>query len=110
MISIGRRISGIRKERGYTQEKLAELADISVQFLSDIENDKKNMTVITLKKVADVLHVTTDFIIYGREVSNKNFVIDSMIDTLSEKNKKSAERLLAVFIDAVNDDSNNNKN
>lgn len=33
-----------------------------------------------------------------------------MIDTLSEKNKKSAERLLAVFIDAVNDDSNNNKN
>lgn len=50
MISIGRRISGIRKERGYTQEKLAELADISVQFLSDIENDKKNMTVKTLKK------------------------------------------------------------
>lgn len=109
MTTIGKRVSGIRKERGYTQEKLAELADISIQFLSDIENDKKNMTVITLRKIADVLHVTTDFIIYGREISNKNFLIDSMVDTLSEKNKKSAEKLLAVFIDAVNDDSNNNK-
>lgn len=47
MTSIGNRISHIRKERGYTQEKLAELAGISIQFLSDIENNKKNMTVTT---------------------------------------------------------------
>ena len=103
MISIGRRISGIRKERGYTQEKLAELANISVQFLSDIENDKKNMTVITLKKVADALCVTTDYIIYGREISSENFMINAMIETLSDKKKENAAKLIGVFADAVND-------
>lgn len=103
MISIGRRISGIRKERGYTQEKLAELADISVQFLSDIENDKKNMTVKTLKKIADALCVTTDYIIYGREISSENFMINAMIETLSDKNKENAAKLIGVFADAVND-------
>lgn len=102
MISIGRRISGIRKERGYTQEKLAELADISIQFLSDIENDKKNMTVKTLRKIADALHVTTDYIIYGKETSSENFMINSMIDTLSDENKKKAAKLIGVFADAVN--------
>lgn len=105
MISIGRRISGVRKERGYTQEKLAELADISIQFLSDIENDKKNMTVKTLRKIADALHVTTDYIIYGREILSGNFMINAMIDTLSDKNKENAAKLIGVFADAVNDKS-----
>lgn len=75
MTTIGNRISYIRKERGYTQEKLAELAGISIQFLSDIENNKKNMTVKTLKNIADSLNITTDYIIYGEEESNENTII-----------------------------------
>jgi transcriptional regulator, XRE family len=103
--SIGKRISNIRKERGYTQEKLAELANISIQFLSSVENDKKGMTVTTLQKIADCLNVTTDYIIYGRDTSNKNFMINAMIDTLSDQNKKKAEKLLEIFVDAINDKS-----
>lgn len=107
MPSIGKRIAYIRKERGYTQEKLAELADISIQFLSDIENNKKSMTVTTLRKIADCLNVTTDYIIYGRESSNEHFMIDIMFDTLSDKNKRKAEKLLEVFVDAVYNSENN---
>lgn len=99
MTSIGTRIAHIRKMRGYTQEKLAELADISIQFLSDIENDKKNMTVKTLKHIAESLDVTTDYIITGRETGHENFKIYTMIDTLSDKNKKKAEKILATFIE-----------
>lgn len=105
MTSIGERISHIRKERGYTQERLAELADISVQFLSDIENNKKSMTVKTLRKIADRLNVTTDYIIYGRKITNENSIINAMFETLSDKNKKKAEKLLEIFVDAVNDDT-----
>ncbi len=104
MTSIGNRISYIRKERGYTQEKLAELADISIQFLSDIENNKKNMTVTTLKKIADSLNITTDYIIYGREQLNENSIIIAMLNTLSDNNRKKAEKLLEIFVSAVNDD------
>ncbi len=105
MTSIGNRISYIRKERGYTQEKLAELADISIQFLSDIENNKKNMTVTTLRKIADSLNITTDYIIYGREKSIENTTIDIMLNSLSDKNKQNAEKLLYIFIEAIIDKS-----
>lgn len=102
MTSIGNRISNIRKERGYTQEKLAELAGISIQFLSDIENNKKNMTVTTLKNIADSLNITTDYIIYDREETNENTMINAMLNTLSGKNRKKAEKLLEIFVSAVN--------
>lgn len=50
-ISVGKRISNARKKRGYTQERLAELANISVQFLSSIKNDKTSMTIKTIKNL-----------------------------------------------------------
>lgn len=101
MDSIGERVSYIRKKRGYTQYKLAELADISIQFLSDIENNKKSMTVKTLRQIADSLNISTDYIIYGREKSIENTTIDIMLNSLSDKNKKNAVKLLCIFIDAI---------
>ena len=44
-------------ESGKPEEKLAELADISVQFLADIEKGRKSMTILTLKKIAAALLV-----------------------------------------------------
>ncbi len=105
MDSIGERVSYIRKKRGYTQYKLAELADISIQFLSDIENNKKSMTVKTLRQIADSLKISTDYIIYGREKSIENTTIDIMLNSLSDKNKQNAEKLLYIFIDAIIDKS-----
>ena len=105
MDSIGERVSYIRKKHGYTQYKLAELADISIQFLSDIENNKKSMTVKTLRQIADSLNISTDYIIYGREKSIENTIIDIMLNSLSDKNKKNAEKLLCIFIDAIIDKS-----
>jgi transcriptional regulator, XRE family len=99
MTSIGERISHIRKMRGYTQIKLAKLADISVQFLSDIENGKKSMTVATLKHIAESLDVTTDYIITGKETGHENCKIYAMLDALSDKNKKKAEKILETFIE-----------
>ena len=41
---VGKRINEIRKYRGYTREKLSEMADVSVQFLADIEKgDRKSV-------------------------------------------------------------------
>ncbi|GHT60435.1 hypothetical protein FACS1894109_18080 [Spirochaetia bacterium] len=47
-------IKKYRKGRRITQEKLAEQLDISIPFLSDIENGKKWVSPHTLVKIADV--------------------------------------------------------
>ncbi|MDO4945563.1 MAG: helix-turn-helix transcriptional regulator [Ruminococcus sp.] len=100
MESVGKQISGIRNKRGYTQKELAELAGISVQFLSDIENDKKSMTIKTLKNLAYCLGVTTDYIIYGK---SNSAAIQPTLDALSDKEKKQAEKLLSIFIEIIRD-------
>ncbi len=101
---VGARITELRKQRGYTRERLSELADVSVQFLADIEKGRKSMTVATLKRIAAALLVTTDYIVNGTSADNNNESIISILDTLSEKNKKQAEKILTAFAEAVNSD------
>ena len=48
-----------RKEKGYTQAKLASDADLSVDYISEIESlrKKKSFSIATLGRIADVLDV-----------------------------------------------------
>ena len=48
-----------RKEKGYTQAKLASEADLSVDYISEIESlrKKKSFSIATLGRIADVLDV-----------------------------------------------------
>jgi transcriptional regulator with XRE-family HTH domain len=54
---IGKKIAALRKKQGLTQEDLAGAAEIDRSFLSEIENGHKNLSVETLKKIADALGV-----------------------------------------------------
>ncbi|WP_042348371.1 helix-turn-helix domain-containing protein [Bacillus massiliigorillae] len=55
---IGKNITEIRKKRGYTLSELAELANISKSYLSNIERDiNKNPSIHVIKRIAEVLHV-----------------------------------------------------
>lgn len=48
-----------RKEKGYTQAKLASEADLSVDYISEIESlrKKKSFSIATLGRIADVLDI-----------------------------------------------------
>lgn len=62
--AIGQRLRDIREARSLTRERLAEYADISVQFLADIETGRKGMTAQTLRKLALALHCSADAIVF----------------------------------------------
>ena len=59
---LGSRIRRERQSRGLTQEQLAERVDISVNFMSLIENGR-NMSVETLISIANTLGVTVDYLL-----------------------------------------------
>lgn len=101
-IEVGKRITETRKCRGYTREKLSELAEVSVQFLSEIEKGRKTMTVTTLRKVAAALNVTTDYIVNGAEPFDENQELNTMLASMSRENRKQAEKLLTIFIETIN--------
>ncbi|USK68336.1 helix-turn-helix domain-containing protein [Peribacillus asahii] len=55
---IGKNIKEIRKRRGYTLSDLAEKANISKSYLSNIERDlNKNPSLQIMNKIASVLNV-----------------------------------------------------
>ncbi|WP_294480818.1 helix-turn-helix transcriptional regulator [uncultured Ruminococcus sp.] len=91
----------IRKARGFTREQLAEKADISVQFLADIEKGRKNMAVTTLRKLSTALMVSADYIVNGTE--KKENELSEIGKTLSPKRQKQTAELLRMFIDALDD-------
>lgn len=56
---IRKNIKKFRKEKKFTQLQLAEAADLSVDFICEIESLKKNksFSIVTLGRIADVLEV-----------------------------------------------------
>lgn len=54
---IGARIKGLRRERGLTQEDVAERTGLSVNYLSRIERGLENPTLDTLLGLTDALKV-----------------------------------------------------
>lgn len=80
---IGRRIQKIRRERGYTQEKFAEMIDLSTNYLSDIERGKSSMRLDKLVTIINALGCSADEVF--EDVTKNGFEIKST--KLSEKIK-----------------------
>jgi transcriptional regulator with XRE-family HTH domain len=65
MASVGDRIREIRESRGMNQDRLADKAQISKGFLSDIENGKRNPSSDNLLRIANVLGASLDYLMKG---------------------------------------------
>ncbi len=57
---IGKRIQEYRRKRGFTQEKLAELVEISPHYLSALERGVYNIKLETLVKMLNILECSAD--------------------------------------------------
>ena len=54
---IGEKIKNIRNEKKITQEELAEMAEISVGYISNIETAKKKVSLTTIIKICNALDI-----------------------------------------------------
>ena len=72
---IGQRIRQLRLLHDYTQAEFAEQIDISINFLSEIENGKKGLSQETLAKICRQLNTSADYILFGEKQS-----LPSLID------------------------------
>ncbi|VED60420.1 helix-turn-helix domain-containing protein [Staphylococcus simulans] len=54
-MKFGQNIKQIRKRMNMSQKELATKMEISQSYLSDIENGRKNLSIKTVKKLADSL-------------------------------------------------------
>lgn len=55
---VGRNAARIRREKGLTQEQLSDLCGLSQQYLSGLEQGRRNPTVVTVYEIASALGVS----------------------------------------------------
>jgi transcriptional regulator with XRE-family HTH domain len=54
---VGQNIRDIRREKGLSQESLAFEADLDRSYIGGVERGDRNIAIINLKKIADVLKI-----------------------------------------------------
>ena len=75
--SMGKRIMQLRKEKGYTQEQLAEMMGVSAQAVSKWENDVSCPDISILPQLAERLGVTTDELLGVKPIEPKVVIVDA---------------------------------
>jgi len=85
---MGSRIAELREERGWTQKALAKHAGLSVTFLSEVENGRRNISSGKLLRIADALDTTMDYLARGAHAEPRPRAIIKFPHELSDAAEK----------------------
>lgn len=102
---IGMRIRNLRKNRGISQEELAESVDISATHISHIENGSTKLSLTVLVNIASVLSVQIDELLFDHVSSSSDHIISNIIESLSSCSKqqlKIINEIMSATIKSLN--------
>jgi transcriptional regulator with XRE-family HTH domain len=57
-IKFGLKVKDLRITKGYSQEKLAELADLDRTYIPGIESGKRNVSIVVVEKISKAFNIT----------------------------------------------------
>lgn len=75
LVSLGVAIRAARKEKGLSQEALAELAGIDRSYMGGVERGEHNLAIMNLLKIADALGIKASILL---DEAGKDFVKNSV--------------------------------
>lgn len=64
------RLKILRTEKEESLEKIAKYLNVTIQTISNYENEKRDMTPDTILKLADYFNVTTDYLLGKSDIRN----------------------------------------
>ena len=89
-------IRALRKKKGFSQERLADKADISRQMMNDIEGRRRWLTKKTLVKLANALEVDVHelFIPSAQENEKTKGIYDTITQEVVSQVKEAVDKAL----------------
>lgn len=94
LVEIGKRIQGRRKQMGLTQEQLADKMDVSIQMVSNLERGNKSIRIENLIKLSEILNISTDYILTGKETTEDMQSLTEQMAALTPKDRKMMKLLM----------------
>lgn len=101
---IGNRIKEVREQNDYSQAKLAEETDLSVSYISHIENAKRKASLESIVRIVNVLGITVDELLAGVQLHNPTDYqtdIDLLMAECSPDEKRFIFELVKTSIDIM---------
>ena len=98
MPTTGDRIREVREKRGMKQEDLARASGLSKGFLSDVENNNRNVSSQALLRVANALGASVDYLLRGETMETS---VSGQPLTIPQELSRAAEELGLSFADTV---------
>jgi len=93
---IGKRIRCLRKSKRITQEKLAEMIDVSVPYISNIENGKVTASAEIIVRLAEALGTSADTI-FCLEIENSVDQAEAFAKLTKHFTKEETEQILEII-------------
>lgn len=96
---IGERIKNIRKEKGWTQEQLAEKAGMHPTYIGKAERGEKSLTLDSLENVVNALDITYEelFKYIKPSTDTENPVLWEIVNTLCGKSLDDQKKVLSLL-------------
>lgn len=99
LIEIGQRLRQRRQELGLTREKMSELADIGTGYYGQLEVGTSQMSIDTLIKLSQSMHLPMEYIIYGSGYDPGDASgVRELLSRCTERELKLAEDVLKLFL------------
>ena len=96
---MGKRIHDRRKQLHMTQERLAELAGITPQTVSEL--GQKAMRPDTIIKISTALEVSTDYLLLGKVTGDDQLLLSPKVSELTPIQYRHLETIIESFVAAV---------
>ena len=91
------RIRKAREEMGYTREKFAEMLDVSVSYMAEVERGRTGISVKMLTKICNVLGLSADYILFG-DSRNEDALLLDKIHRIDDKYLPLLESMLTELL------------
>lgn len=101
LTELGARIKQCRKEQHLTQEKLAELINVSPHYIYEIERGMKSMSLSTLVDVSSALSISTDYLLFGKcdyVAKTQPDTLTLLLNDISWKKRKNIAEVLELLL------------
>lgn len=101
-IRVGENIQCTREKAGYTQEKLAEILDITPNHLSAIERGASGATLETIEKLCLLFGISADALVFGNiRVDDWSLVLAAQLDRASPQYRPYIQRMVTALLEML---------
>lgn len=83
-IALGKKIRSLRLSRGWTQEQLAEYADLHVSYVVLLEKGANRATIETLEKLAKAFDISISELVHSLDKTNDDPMKKQMRDLMED--------------------------